>query len=198
MWIVDAMNASGSGGPDARGQPHPYLENGSHEPGPGHLDWPLPDFLRRVSRDVAIHVDHRGRQLAGMSRASALEFSFFLSIPTMVAATGYDLLKSLRGKGENPIGVSQIDPHGWMVLAIGFVVSFVVAYASVAWFMAWVTEARVRAVRGVPHHRGNSGAGVCGEVGSIATTWPAERRRYPKPTRYCFRIPSLFRRRFLA
>ena len=37
-------------------------------------------------------------QLAGMSRASALEFSFFLSIPTMVAATGYDLLKSLRGK----------------------------------------------------------------------------------------------------
>src|SRR5207249_10143191 len=53
-------------------------------------------------------------QLAGMSRASALEFSFFLSIPTMVAATGYDLLRSLRGKGmENPIGVSQIDAHGW-------------------------------------------------------------------------------------
>src|SRR5437870_9687416 len=38
-------------------------------------------------------------QLVGMSRAAALEFSFFLSIPTMVAATGYDLLKSLRGKG---------------------------------------------------------------------------------------------------
>src|SRR5436189_3398271 len=50
-------------------------------------------------------------QLAGMSRASALEFSFFLSMPTMVVATCYDLLKSLRGKGENPIGVSQIDPH---------------------------------------------------------------------------------------
>src|SRR5213082_3722182 len=31
-------------------------------------------------------------QIAGMSRASALEFSFFLSIPTMVVATGYDLL----------------------------------------------------------------------------------------------------------
>ena len=53
-------------------------------------------------------------QLAGMSRASALEFSFFLSIPTMVVATGYDLLKSLRGKGANPIGVSQIDSHGWL------------------------------------------------------------------------------------
>ena len=77
-------------------------------------------------------------QLAGMSRASALEFSFFLSIPTMVIATGYDLLKSLRGKGENAIGVSHIDGHGWVVLSIGFVVSFIVAYAAVAWFLAWV------------------------------------------------------------
>ena len=79
-------------------------------------------------------------QLAGMSRASALEFSFFLSIPTMVVATGYTLLKSLRGKGENPIGVSQITSQQWLVLGIGFVVSFLVAYASVAWFMAWVRK----------------------------------------------------------
>jgi undecaprenyl-diphosphatase len=77
-------------------------------------------------------------QVAGMSRASALEFSFFLSMPTMVVATGYDLLKSVVGTGENPIGVSQVDAHGWTVLAIGLVVSFVVAYAAVAWFMAWV------------------------------------------------------------
>jgi len=77
-------------------------------------------------------------QVAGMSRASALEFSFFLSIPTMVVATCYDLLKSLRGKGANPIGVAQIDAHEWIVLLIGFMVSFVVAYGSVAWFMSWV------------------------------------------------------------
>src|SRR5437879_13907347 len=77
-------------------------------------------------------------QLAGMSRASALEFSFFLSIPTMVVATCYDLLKSLMGKTENPIGVLVMDAHGWAVLGIGFVVSFVVAYGSVAWFMAYV------------------------------------------------------------
>jgi len=50
------------------------------------------------------------------------------------------LLKSLRGKGVNPIGVSQIDSHGWIVLAIGFVVSFIVAYASVAWFMGYVRK----------------------------------------------------------
>ena len=77
-------------------------------------------------------------QLAGMSRASALEFSFFLSIPTMLMATLYTLYKSLRGKDGNPIGVSSIDAHGWIVLAIGFAVSYLVAYGSVAWFMAWV------------------------------------------------------------
>jgi undecaprenyl-diphosphatase len=81
-----------------------------------------------------------GGQLAGMSRASALEFSFFLSIPTMAAATGYTLFKSVLGKGENPIGVSQITSNQWVLLAIGFVVSFLVAYASVAWFMAWVRK----------------------------------------------------------
>jgi undecaprenyl-diphosphatase len=77
-------------------------------------------------------------QLAGMSRAAALEFSFFLSMPTMAAATGYDLLKSVMGKGEDNVGVAGIDAHGWIVLAIGLVVSFLVAYASVAWFMSWV------------------------------------------------------------
>jgi undecaprenyl-diphosphatase len=44
------------------------------------------------------------------------------------------------GKTGNPIGVSQIDAHGWIVLAIGFVVSFVVAYGAVAWFLAWVRK----------------------------------------------------------
>jgi undecaprenyl-diphosphatase len=95
-------------------------------------------------------------QLAGMSRASALEFSFFLSIPTMVVATCYDVLKSLTGKAENPIGVIQMDAHGWVLLAIGFVVSFVVAYGSVAWFMAYVRRrgfapfALYRIIVGIP------------------------------------------------
>jgi undecaprenyl-diphosphatase len=75
-----------------------------------------------------------------MSRASALEFSFFLSIPTMFAATLYTLYKSVMGKGENPIGVSQINAHQWVVLAIGFIVSYIVAYGSVAWFLAWVRK----------------------------------------------------------
>jgi undecaprenyl-diphosphatase len=141
MWIVDAMNASseaaGPGGPGSR--IHTWKMEAMSL---GQAIWigacqilsaVFPGTSRSMSTIAA-------GQLAGMSRASALEFSFFLSIPTMVAATGYDLLKSARGKGANPIGVSQIDPHGWVVLVIGFVVSFLVAYGAVAWFMAWVRK----------------------------------------------------------
>jgi len=142
MWIVDAMNArSEAGGPSAAGgRIHTWH---MEEMSPGQAIWigacqilsaVFPGTSRSMSTIAA-------GQLAGMSRASALEFSFFLSIPTMVVATGYDLLKSLRGKGRaNPIGVSQIDAHGWVVLGIGFVISFLVAYLSVAWFMAWVRK----------------------------------------------------------
>ncbi len=77
-------------------------------------------------------------QLAGMNRPAALEFSFFLSMPTMIAATLYDLYKSLRHGGSNPLGSLGIEAHGWVLLGIGFVVSFVVAYGVVAWFMNWV------------------------------------------------------------
>lgn len=80
-------------------------------------------------------------QLSGMNRETALEFSFLISIPTMIAATGYALLKALHPKAE--AGAEAIAPlvmttHGWIVLAIGFVVSFIVAYGVVAWFLAWV------------------------------------------------------------
>lgn len=81
-----------------------------------------------------------GGQLSGMSRSAALEFSFFVSIPTMVAATTYDLYKSLSHKpGEvSALGALQMNSHSWIVLGIGFVVSFIVAYGVVAWFMNWV------------------------------------------------------------
>ncbi len=142
MWIVDAMNAkSETAGPGAVGSRiHTWKMEAMSL---GQAIWIgfcqiFSAVFPGTSRSMATIA---GGQLAGMSRASALEFSFFLSIPTMVVATGYDLLKSLRGKGEvNPIGVSQIDSHGWIVLAIGFVVSFIVAYGSVAWFMAWVRK----------------------------------------------------------
>ena len=141
MWVVDAMKApSEKAGPLAPGSTiHTWqMEDMSL----GQAIWigacqilsaVFPGTSRSMSTIAA-------GQLARMSRASALEFSFFLSIPTMAVATGYTLLKSLRGKGENPIGVSDITSQQWVILGIGFVVSFLVAYASVAWFMAWVRK----------------------------------------------------------
>jgi undecaprenyl-diphosphatase len=78
-------------------------------------------------------------QIAGMSRTAALEFSFFLSMPTMAVAVGYDFLKSvIPHHHEAEIAPFAITAHQWVVLAIGFVVSFFVALAVVAWFMNWV------------------------------------------------------------
>jgi undecaprenyl-diphosphatase len=81
-------------------------------------------------------------QLAGMSRTTALEFSFLLSIPTMIAATGYSLLKVFHpGKHADPTEVLTplvMTTHNWIVLAIGMIVSFGVALAVVEWFLQWV------------------------------------------------------------
>jgi undecaprenyl-diphosphatase len=139
MWIVDAMNAkseaAGQGAP--QGRIHTWH---MEEMSLGQAVWIgaceiLSAVFPGTSRSMSTIT---GGQIAGMSRASALEFSFFLSMPVMAAATCYDLLKSLLGKGENALGVHGIDQEGWIVLAIGLVVSFIVAYGCVAWFMAWV------------------------------------------------------------
>jgi undecaprenyl-diphosphatase len=82
-------------------------------------------------------------QIVGMSRPAALEFSFLVSIPTMIAATGYDLLKTLHPKhvaGADAIAPLTMTGHGWIVLAIGFIVSFFVALGVVEWFLQWVRK----------------------------------------------------------
>jgi undecaprenyl-diphosphatase len=71
-----------------------------------------------------------GGYCLGLSRAAATEFSFFLAIPVMVAATGYDLLKSL------PL-LSAADVP---VFATGFVVSFIAALVVVRLFVAFVSR----------------------------------------------------------
>jgi undecaprenyl-diphosphatase len=84
-------------------------------------------------------------QMAGLSRPTALEFSFLLSIPTMLAATGYDLIKELHAsKVAGAVGdaAAHVTMNGerWIVLAIGFVISFIVALGVVEWFLAWVRK----------------------------------------------------------
>lgn len=81
-------------------------------------------------------------QLARMTRPAALEFSFLLSIPTMVVATAYELYKSTLSKHrvEELGGTVHMDSMRWAVLGIGTVVSFLVALGVVAWFMGWVRK----------------------------------------------------------
>jgi undecaprenyl-diphosphatase len=81
-------------------------------------------------------------QLVGLDRPTALEFSFLLSIPTMIAATGWDLLKEIHpSKAALAAGTAAhvvMSGERWIVLAIGLVVSFIVALGVVEWFLHWV------------------------------------------------------------
>jgi len=83
-------------------------------------------------------------QLAGLDRPAALEFSFLLSIPTMIAATGWDLIKEIHPSKAGAAGVAAahvaMNSERWIVLIIGTVVSFIVALGVVEWFLYWVRK----------------------------------------------------------
>ena len=74
-----------------------------------------------------------GALLLGATRAVAVEFSFFLAIPTMVAASGYDLLKHGYTMTSTDLAV----------LAIGFITTFVVSLLVVSVFMKWIRKNRL-------------------------------------------------------
>jgi undecaprenyl-diphosphatase len=81
-------------------------------------------------------------QVFGLSRAAALEFSFFLCIPTMFAAVGKELKDYIRpavdaATGTRPEAI-HITGNQWGILFLGTLVSFIVAWAVIAWFMNWV------------------------------------------------------------
>ncbi|MDD4922268.1 MAG: undecaprenyl-diphosphate phosphatase, partial [Bacteroidales bacterium] len=69
-----------------------------------------------------------GAMLLGLSRGAAAEFSFFLAIPTMAGATALTILKN---------GLS-FDAQQWIVIAVGFITSFIVAYAVIQFFMGFI------------------------------------------------------------
>jgi len=77
-------------------------------------------------------------QMTGMSRSAALDFSFMVSLPVMFAATGYSLLKSLKDFEDPAFIPANFNANPWIVLAIGFVVSFFVALFVNRWFLRWV------------------------------------------------------------
>jgi undecaprenyl-diphosphatase len=73
--------------------------------------------------------------LAGMtSRPAAAEFSFLLAIPTMFAATAYELLNLYRH--------DQLAQEHWTDLVVGFVVSAIVAFIAVKWLLTYIQTHR--------------------------------------------------------
>lgn len=84
-----------------------------------------------VSRSMATIV---GGMQQKLTRKAAAEFSFFLAVPTMCAATGYKVLK-LFLKG----GADMLSSHA-TILVVGNVVAFVVALLAIKFFIAFVTK----------------------------------------------------------
>ena len=78
-----------------------------------------------VSRSAATII---GAMLLGASRIVAAEFSFFLAIPTIVAASGYTLLKN---------GLTMTGAETFILLT-GFVTSFLVAWIVIKMFMTYI------------------------------------------------------------
>ena len=71
-----------------------------------------------------------GGLLIGLKRKTAAEFSFLLAVPTMLAATAYDILKHH----------SEFDFSDAQALGVGFVTAFVVALAIIKWFLAFIKK----------------------------------------------------------
>ncbi|PXB00061.1 undecaprenyl-diphosphatase [Nostoc sp. 3335mG] len=67
----------------------------------------------------------------GVERRTAAEFSFFLAIPTMLGATTLELAKK---------GVVLEGSVGWDEIAVGFIVSFIVALLVIKWFVGIVSK----------------------------------------------------------
>lgn len=92
--------------------------------------WQCIAMIPGVSRSAASII---GGMQQRLTRSAAAEFSFFLAVPTMLAATGYKLLKYFKESGGfTPVEVQQ--------LAIGNVVAFVVAILAIKFFITMLKK----------------------------------------------------------
>ena len=69
-----------------------------------------------------------GAMFVGLSRKASAEFSFLLALPVMTAVTAYDLLKHYK----------EFSDANFMVLGIGFVISFIMAYITIKLFLKFL------------------------------------------------------------
>lgn len=85
-----------------------------------------------VSRSMATIV---GGMQQGLTRKAAAEFSFFLAVPTMFAATAYKLLKLVMEPETRTLLMDNM-----MVLIVGNVVAFIVAILAIKFFISFLTR----------------------------------------------------------
>jgi undecaprenyl-diphosphatase len=92
--------------------------------------WQCLAMIPGVSRSAASII---GGMQQKLSRSSAAEFSFFLAVPTMLAATGYKLLKFYKDKGG-------FQPEDLQLLAVGNIVAFIVAILAIKFFIGFLKK----------------------------------------------------------
>lgn len=94
--------------------------------------WQCVAMIPGVSRSAASII---GGMQQKLTRNLAAEFSFFLAVPTMAAATGYKLLKAWK---ENPEMLTNTD--NLIALAVGNLVAFVVAMLAIKFFIGFLQK----------------------------------------------------------
>lgn len=93
--------------------------------------WQCLSVIPGTSRSMATIV---GGMANGLTRKRAAEYSFFLAVPTMAGATLLDLLDILKEDA------TWMNTHDLIMLAVGCVVSFVVALLAMKWFVSFLTK----------------------------------------------------------
>ena len=94
--------------------------------------WQCVAMIPGVSRSAASII---GGLQQGFTRKLAAEFSFFLAVPTMAAATGYKMLKAWL---ETPEMLTNTD--NIIALAVGNIVGFLVAILAIKFFIGFVQK----------------------------------------------------------
>jgi undecaprenyl-diphosphatase len=150
MWVVDAMFGEKGHQLDPDAQTSPAAEATATFAG-GKIDsvaaikpWQaawigavqvLAAIFPGTSRSMATIA---AGQVAGLTRTTALEFSFYLSIPIMFAAFAKDLKDSLNPHDADAYIGRTLTSEDLALIGIGSITSFITALAVIAWFMAWV------------------------------------------------------------
>nr|WP_314574136.1 undecaprenyl-diphosphate phosphatase [uncultured Prevotella sp.] len=93
--------------------------------------WQCLSVIPGTSRSMSTIV---GGMANGLTRKRAAEYSFFLAVPTMAGATLLDLLDILKEDA------TWVNTHDLIMLAVGCVVSFVVALLAMKWFVSFLTK----------------------------------------------------------